>query len=115
MPARFTFFTGCRRGPYFSFFLRGSVPAQPISNLSETQKLILECCQNFPLLTASALAREFCFQTHIPESTFWHNLRRLKKMGMIDFGNSLPIRLRVADEELGKNNQKMEVKIQEER
>ncbi len=29
----------------------------------------------------------------IPESTFWHNLRKLREMGLVEFGNGNKLKL----------------------
>lgn len=43
--------------------------------------------------TASALAREFCYRFSIAESTYWHNLRGLKKKELLNFGNAKMVQL----------------------
>lgn len=51
------------------------------------------CLLSIRLETASSLSRAYCEQTQTAESTYWHNLRGLKKMGLLEFGNGQPVEL----------------------
>jgi len=61
--------------------------------LSKTQRLLLEFFSIRKLETASAAARYLFEEENIPESTYWFSLRRLKKLGLVEFGQSMPVRL----------------------
>ena len=81
-------------GMYLWYFFCGCIPAQPDSPvLTKTQRVVLEFFCTHNLDTASAAARCLVESQKIPESTFWFSLRRLKKLGLLEFGQSLPVRL----------------------
>jgi hypothetical protein len=58
----------------------------------------------------------------LPESTYWFSLRRLKKLGLLEYGQSIPVRvtrlgddcvLLLAQKEGGENEAGTETKIGE--
>ena len=58
------------------------------SSLKPKQKFLLSELAEF-----SGTASKFVASLTLPKSTIWHNLRTLQKLGLIVFGNSLPIKV----------------------
>ena len=61
--------------------------------LTACQLLLIDTLGKSNEFTASALAREFCYRLSIAESTYWHNLRGLKKKELLSFGNAQAVSL----------------------
>ncbi len=68
----------------------------------------------FRHFTASALAREFCPECSVPESTFWHNLRSLHRKELLRFGHGRPVSLTEAGRLLAAFHASERMKIQNE-
>lgn len=73
--------------------------------------MLLECFSESIQDTASGWARYFELELGFPGSTYWHNLRKLRALGLVEFGSGVPVRLSLLAKERvgGENNETPEV------